>query len=396
MPSSPIHLTEYQPLFLPRTQLSEADGVRLWEQFGAQVVVDFPSPKTNGRWRLTSQGWVGSIPLGRDRTLHLLPKVPLNNLLRMWEIAYGLESYKLFDGLVAVETLDDFFSHLALMLATRVQRRMRQGLVRNYVPISAEMPAVRGRIDLAKWATRPPSARVPCHAHHFTADVADNQIALYTLWRIAHAPTLAPAARQAVAKTVRALRGTVSLRTFTAADCLHRSYSRLSAEYELIHALCRFFLDHTGPAIQSGSHQTLPFLINMARLYEQFVAAWLSDHLPDGWHVQAQEQVDLGRGQVTFQIDLVLRDTDGQPTAVVDTKYKLPDRPATADISQIMAYAQARGCRSAVLVYPAPLPQPLDLTLDGMHIRSATFDLSAEIDTAGQAFLASLLPQPTL
>jgi 5-methylcytosine-specific restriction enzyme subunit McrC len=62
--------------------------------------VEFPSPKTDHRWELTAQGWVGYIPLSPELGLSLQPKVSLEGLFRMLEYAYRLESFHFLDDLV--------------------------------------------------------------------------------------------------------------------------------------------------------------------------------------------------------------------------------------------------------------------------------------------------------
>ena len=48
--------------------------------------------------------------------------------------------------------------------------------------------------------------------------------------------------------------------------CVGRTYNRLNADYEPMHALCRFFLENSGPAHARGDRSMLPFLVNMPRL----------------------------------------------------------------------------------------------------------------------------------
>lgn len=78
-----IELVEYGSLLLAREEISEAVGEILWHNYDKQVGVDFPSPKTGNRWRITARGWVGQIPLTSDIHLVLRPKVELDNLFRM-------------------------------------------------------------------------------------------------------------------------------------------------------------------------------------------------------------------------------------------------------------------------------------------------------------------------
>ncbi len=74
---------------------------------------------------------------------------------------------------------------------------------------------------------------------------------------------------------------------------------------------------------------------------------------------------------------------------MLDTKYKAPDRPANPDIFQVVAYAEVKRCREALLVYPIPVP--FDERLGDIRVRSLTFATAGDLEQAGQAFLAQLV-----
>jgi len=96
-----------------------------------------------------------------------------------------------------------------------------------------------------------------------------------------------------------------------------------------------------------------------------------------------------------FDIDLTLYDgATNRVLGVLDTKYKVVETPASDDIAQIVAYAEIKGCREAVLVYPAPLAHPLDATLGDIHVRSLTFALDGDLTAAGQAFVGRMHHPP--
>jgi 5-methylcytosine-specific restriction enzyme subunit McrC len=175
--------------------------------------------------------------------------------------------------------------------------------------------------------------------------------------------------------------------------CVGRSYHRLNEDYRPLHALCRFFLDQSGPSHALGERSMLPFLVDMAHLYELFVAEWLKANLPPRLEIKAQERVDLGStGSLHFQIDLSLYESEsGLPRSILDTKYKAGP-PTSDDIAQVIAYAKVKRSPEAVLVYPTRIPHPLDTTIDGLRIRSETFALEGDLDRAGRAFLQKLLP----
>lgn len=386
-------LTEYAPRRLPADALSMQAGTALWQRYGQQVSVEFPSPKTEDCWQLIAQGWVGAIPLSRTYTLLLYPRIPLSNLFGMLEYAFDLKSFHLLDGNVALTTLAEFYERLALVLARRVLDRSRQGLIRAYVGQTARTAAVRGHIDTDLLARQPWQVYPTCTFSEHTTDNEANQILVWTLFTIIQSGLCTARTLPVIRQAYRVLRSAVPLQPISPMACDAQSYHRLNADYRPLHTLCRFFLEQTGPGYLAGDHQMLPFLVDMARLYEQFVAAWLRAHLPPTLTQRTQEQVRLDDGGgPTFLLDIVLSDTaTGAPRVILDTKYKDAATPGTADITQVVAYAAAKDCHDAVLVYPTTLTHPLDVMVGDIHVRSATFSLSDDIEVAGQMFLRDVL-----
>ncbi len=340
---------------------------------------------------MTPLGWVGYIPLSGDRVLALEPKVTLGNLFGMLEYAYRLSSLKFLPDLVHAQSLAEFYESLAEILAQRVLKRARQGLYRTYLDRAERLPYITGRLNTQHLLRRPWETRLQCEYQEHTADIEENQILAWTLRRILNSG-LCERTLPTLRRAYHALAGLTALTPFSPQDCVGRLYNRLNDDYQPLHALCRFFLEHSGPGHQVGAHTFLPFLVNMARLYELFVAEWLKHHLPvKRFRVQAQERVTLGTAQeLHFDIDLTLYDAEtGAALCVLDTKYKAPDKPSHADIFQIMAYAEVKHCREAVLIYPTPVP--FDERLGEMRVRSLTFATEGDLEQAGQAFFGQLL-----
>ena len=182
---------------------------------------------------------------------------------------------------------------------------------------------------------------------------------------------------------------------FTAADAVERRYSRLNADYATLHALCRFFLEHTGPTHDLGGHRMLPFEVDMAALFERFVAAWLRVHLPPDLALRTQETVAVGGlGGPRFRIDLVVRERQtGRAVCVMDTKYKAPGPVDPADVAQAVTYAELKGVSESALVYPGVTEPMLDATVGAIRIRSLAFDIGRPLDLAGSHMLAHMLEE---
>jgi len=388
-----LDLEEYVPYALAKADLDNAVGEELWRRYGTQVAVDFPTVKTEHEWRLTPQGWVGYIVLSDDLHLRLKPKVELSNLFRMLEYAYRLKIH-LADDLVQCASLEEFYERLALILARRVIDRGRKGFYRTYVGESDRLPFVRGQLDLRRLIQRPWDAQLECRYEEHTGDIADNQILAWTLHRVARSGLCSRRVLPTVRTAYRGVQAFVTPTPFDGAACAGRMYNRLNDDYEPLHALCRFFLEHSGPQHETGDRAMLPFLIDMNRLFELFVAEWLKAHLPKEYQLKAQEDVDITEdGYLQFRIDLVLYDAKlGEPLCVLDTKYKRPDAPSAGDIEQVVAYAVSKRCREAALIYPTTLSKPLDTVVGGhVHVQSLWFPLDGDLDGMGRDLIDALV-----
>ena len=388
-----LSLTEYKQATFSADEISNAEGEALWWQYSKKVMVEFPSPITRGQWRLSSQGWVGHLPITPEFGLRIQPRVALRNLFGMLDYAYRLRSMQFLQGLIDCESLEGFFERLVSIVASRASDRIRKGLHREYVSVSDRSPVVRGRVDLESQLRRPWMVEVDCDFDEHTADLKENQILTWTLWRAMRTGLCGEPVLQSVRKVLHAMISVVSLIPTASHDCVLRKYHRLNEDYRPIHALCRLILENVGPSHEIGQHQMLPFIVNMSHLFELFVAEWLSANIDAKYTCQPQQRVQVGdTGDLEFRIDIVICDTATmRPQCVVDTKYKIPDRPSQADIAQAVTYATLKDCREAVLVYPKCLDHPLDVFIGQIRVRSMTFSLDGDLDQEGRRLLIELL-----
>lgn len=391
-----LELVEFQPVSLAQDELPAGTGERIWREFGKQVMVEFPSPKTGGRWELTNRGWAGYLPITPQLGIRLAPKVPIGNLLRMLEYAYDLKSLRFFEDLTDLAALEDVYSRLAELLARRILDRIRRGLYQAYEPRSGNLAFIRGRLDTARAITTPWRVALPCQYTERTPDVEDNRLLAWTLERVARSGIGSGKARASVQKAHRALQGLVSIQPFSGRDCVGRTYTRLNEDYATLHALCRFFLEHTGPSHQLGDRRMLPFVVDMDALFEQFVAAWLRAHLPPRFRLRVQETVAVSKqGQVSFRIDAsIIERTTALTICVMDTKYKSADRIQAADVAQVVAYAEMKGASEAVLIYPEDLVRSMSSLVGSIRVQTIPFTLSNDLEESGSRLLAGLLPSP--
>lgn len=375
-------------------QISSKQGAVLWQSYGKYLTVMGPSLTTNNKWVLRSQGWVGSIVVDAELCVMLQPKLSVANIFGMFEYAYRLSSFRLLDGIATFHTVDELFQQLAIIFAKRVFDRARSGLHREYVARTQQSAFIRGKIDLpVNWRSpyrHPPTSQF----QERTADCEDNRIIAYTLQTLAR-HRFAERASGHIRMALHRFAGGITPTPIHASDCTNRHYTRLNEDYQVLHALCRFFLEHSGPSHELGDRTMLPFLVNMGRLFELFVAEWLRIHLPTQYQLVAQERVAVdAAGTFPITLDMVIyKANSNQPLLVLDTKYKVADTPSSDDLQQVVAYAVARGCASAVLIYPTQLRYPFNgrYGRSEITIRTLAFDIGMDIEQGGRALIDELL-----
>lgn len=262
-----IELTEYETRSFSHDLLDEKTGQLLWLRYRDKIDVIPPSFQTSNQWRLKSLGWVGHIPIDDRISLFIKPKVTLNNLFLMLEYAYFLD-FEIEEQLIGAASLSEFYQRLANILAKKAIKRTFKGLYYEYIERSNNLPYIRGRLDLMRMVNSPWEIDLNCRYHENTSDNEDNQILAWTLFCIARTGICEDIVKRKVRKAYNGIQGFAKTKHFKASSCTGRIYQRLNADYKPMHALCKFFLDFTGPEHEIGGNAMLPFLIDMARLYD--------------------------------------------------------------------------------------------------------------------------------
>lgn len=388
-----LTITEYEPRQLAADELPAALGERLWREHGARIAVEFPSPRTGGRWQIRSLGWAGIVPVGEDLRLTIVPRDGLRSLFAMLEYAYRLKSFQMYRGLVGCGSIEEFYSELAAILARATIERSRRGLLRGYLSRSADLGYLRGRLDIERHARGQDPRSIACRFQEQSYDIVENRIVRAALGAIERGGALAPRVRPIVGRAARDLDPIVSEVPISPADFARLSYSRQSEDYALMHALSRFFLEGSGPTFPADGRSIAPFLVDMAYLFEMFVAEWLRAFLPRELTLQTQSKLTpVGVHPLHFRVDILISSTaDGSPVLVIDTKYKSDVAISPADVAQVVTYAEAAGCGEAVLLYPREPEPPMDIRVGDIRVRALGFPIDGDLEAAGRKVLAELL-----
>jgi 5-methylcytosine-specific restriction enzyme subunit McrC len=392
-----IELIEYKPTYISDKILSLEFGEYLWLKYNKEINIEFPSPKTNNCFELTSKGWVGYIPVNNDFGLYIKPRITISKLFAMLEYAYNLKSFKFIDGIIECETVLDLYDRIVSLLIKLVNDRLRKGLYREYVEQKEVLSYLSGNMDINYKLINPNKIKFLCSYQDIVTDIGDNRIITWTLYRIIKMGLCNENTIRLARKTFRNLIGQTDVVPFKSVQCLGRNYNRLNEDYKIIHSLCKLVLDQEGPIHSLGNQKILPFLVDMAKLFEIFISKWLNKwidvYYPNIYELKSQENVVIDEnGNYKFKIDLVIYNKiNGITKCVMDTKYKISEKPTTQDISQIVTYAVLKDCKEAILIYPTQNIKLFDERIKDIRVRSIGFPLDLNFDELGEEFLLNLL-----
>ncbi|HEY0075270.1 MAG TPA: hypothetical protein VGB77_14315 [Abditibacteriaceae bacterium] len=252
------------------------------------------APLTCDETGLRAQQWVGVVEAA-GRTIEIYPKLDatlldkntlpqskaagmMSNLLWMLDVA---EHRDLADAdLAGLDSLESFFDLFAWILARRLLNELEGGLPHHYLLHSDVLRSVRGRLDLTRQVTTlwDRHDRVACLWDEFTPDTSLMRLfkcALRFLQpRVSHATTVG-----LVSDCLSLLDEVSDIAPFEAlAQARVMFWDRNTERFRLSHDLARRLLGGYAPALGSGSEETFVFLMDMNKVFENYVTAVLEHH----------------------------------------------------------------------------------------------------------------------
>lgn len=359
------------------------------------------------RWALSSFTRVGTFV--RDGVaLEIVPKASVESIVHMVSRAGHQMPLSQHEHTKSGDRA--LSSALARALADQLGAIAARGLLRGYRTIDETGSVVRGRWDVPRQINRRPGMSLPLEltVDDFTPDISENQLlagAAAIARRFDRLPETTRAALEAVEP---AFSGVEPLRT--ASRLPHVVLDRRNAHYAPALAIAAWILTASAWSQRSGAQAANAFLVDMAAIFEDFVAEELRLALrQDGFELGTQEtQWRLDReGNVRLRPDLVVR-RRGRVVAIADTKYKiLPGGLAAVpndDVYQALAYATALGAPRADLIYVGANASARRMQVRGaavsvgvheLPLTGSPADLQASITGLAARLVAGLLAEDT-
>ena len=316
-----------------------------------------------------------------DLQVVILPKVDIGRLVFMMSYARRPNFWR--DDLVHVDSQDDFVEMLARAFIDASQRALAQGVLKGYVTIDAALPLMRGRIREGDQLRRHFGRSMPLEVRFddYSVDIAENQLLVLTAERMLKVPGVPRWARGPLQR-LRLQLAEVSPPPLEA-ELPVWSPSRLNVRYQPALTVAELILSGQSFEQQVGEVRITGFLLDMARIFEDFITVALRQSFQRfGGVSRAQFQAHLDDERaIPMRPDFVWN-RGGVPRVVVDAKYKAekPNGFPNADFYQLLAYATVLGLPEGHLIYAKGNEEAREhhVQLAGTRLVAHAVDLQAE------------------
>lgn len=271
----------------------------------------------------------------------------------------------LFDDekIIDMESGSSFFDVIGRLFLNELDRILRRGFCKRYVKKEERGAFIKGRLLIDKQIRQnvKKDTKLFCRYDDLTYDNLENQVILRATSLLVPMIRFSDPIRRELLRYSNLMREEVSLKNIGPDDCEKVSLTRINDYYAVALRLAkavlrRYFIRTTHLGISSGFN----FLVNMNKVYEDFMAEMLSGLLRespsfDSYSIETQKTFDslVKEKGILTRPDIIMRDrarTNCYPI-IIDTKYKRQEH--NADFYQIIAYALAiPTSRAAILLYP--------------------------------------------
>ena len=261
-------------------------------------------------------------------------------------------------------------------------------MLRGYRRVEDALNTVRGQIRFTDQVGRRYGLPLPIEVAYdeYTEDIEQNRLLKTATHRLAHTQIRSVAARQEV-RRLRPAFDLVQLGSYAPGAVPEIRYTRLDEHYRPAVELARLIIENSSLELFEGEVAGGSFLIDMNRVFEQFVYVALGEALGLGesqWKRGRSLELDED-GRIDVEPDLSWwppgsAGTGSLPCFVGDAKYKKLELQGFrhADIYQMLAYCTAAGLPSGLLIYAAGEDEPPTYRINhaGKTIEVASLDLS--------------------
>ena len=349
--------------------------------------VDVSPTSKSDTWILTPGSEIGVVRLP-DLTVEIRPKLPIDSVLFL--ASYALGAFKLKPDVADLDRSTDLVEAMVQIFHAAVRQATGRGLLHGYETREETLNVVRGRIRIEDQLRQRFGIAVPIEVRYdeFTSDIEPNRLLKAAVRRIALLSQRSQRTRPLLS-AMRAVFANVSDVEYRPANLPELPLNPLNAHYQPALAMARLILKSGTVELAAGKVKSASFLIDMNKVFEDFVVVGLREAL--GLSDYAFPQEARGREfwldacqKVQLKPDISWWQGD-RCVFVGDAKYKRTTVHGAQnhDIYQALAYAVAAGLPSALLIYAHDeqeriAPVTYHIREAGKHIKVAVLDLHGQ------------------
>jgi 5-methylcytosine-specific restriction enzyme subunit McrC len=373
-----LTLREYQTTFGVALTPAERDELRRL----APSIAAVATVGANDCYDLTPGSEVGAVNLG-TLAIEIRPKLTIDRLLFLLSYALDRGRWR--------ETPFDLHERASLVEAIvpgfvfQVRRALRRGVLQGYRTEEDALLTIRGRIRFGD-QLRERFGRVPpveVRYDDFTEDIEENRLLKAAIGRLCRLRLRSATARHGLRAFDLALSGVRAVE-YEPRWLPEITWTRLNERYRPAVELAKLILRSTSFDVAHGAIAASAFLVDMNRVFEDFVVTALREEL---WlDERAFPQGTLGRalrldtaGRIVLRPDISW--WEGSRCCFVgDVKYKRVNAAGILhpDLYQLLAYTVAADLPGGLLIYAAGEGEPAihEVVQLGKWLEVITLDLN--------------------
>ncbi len=343
-----LTLREWQPTFGVPLTIEQRDTL-------GRFVTVRPTAGVEGAYDLIPGSLIGAVTID-DLEVVVRPKVSVDRIFFM--LSYAVGRIRPQDVGPALEQADDLVEALVAAFVRHVRTAIGKGVLQGYRTTDETSLTLRGRLRVGDQLRRRFAAVPPAEVTYddFTVDIEVNRLLRAATRRLLRLRLRSERSRHALRGIDARLDG-VEVVGYDSRRLPVVTYDRRNGRYRDAVTLAQFILRSTAFDLKHGAVPAAGFLVDMNKVFEDFLVQSLREAIGPGVGELAQ-----GAGKHTLLLDederIVLRPDlslwrDGVCYWLGDAKYKriTSGEYPNADIYQATAYAIATGLERAVLIY---------------------------------------------
>jgi 5-methylcytosine-specific restriction enzyme subunit McrC len=326
---------------------------------------------------IKTREYVGYIVLSNNVIL-IKPKIPGIGFLNM--LRYALELPELGKEHPELTKGENYYDILVRFVFLELEKILQRGLYTGYKNYEDNLTCVRGKILFKEHliVNHNINDKMYCSFSEVSSDIIENRIIKYTLFYLSHCYFQEDTIDAQLIRYYKRL-DEVNLVSITG-DCFKSiEYTPLNQHYRPILTLCELLLRDSALDEEIGEKTSISFLINMNKLFEEFVGNLLEKRLYE-YQVELQktEHPEKSGEGLIIKLDIMISH-NSIPLFIIDTKYqKMSGTPEASHLEQLSYYSNTTHIKNCALVYVGKSQtRRYDLKED-IAIHIVSFDMAAQ------------------